>query len=412
METAIGAYLDVIFYVVGLATALLIFMPFSPMTIDLLMLPRGAQIAIHRHRHKLWAVVVVCFGLVLLRAALGMAAPGWLITVAVTAAALAFAFWSGYVPFVMTPPGEPKLLEIGEADALIDADETVLGMVVGGEARAYPRDSISRPHYFTDNIGGAGFIVSYCILCNSGMAFKAELNGRPLDLECVTAYNNNIIYLEAARGNYLQQLDGKVIAGPDVGAALEQHPVVQASWANWKALHPHTKLYYAPAATFRDKMVAAMLRVLIPVPRLAGRKTPWHRVRGKLDKRLPAMSFVFGVERGGEACAYPLEALRESPVVNDKLGGEPIVVMYDAARDVGAVYSRQVDGHVLTFNAESDGNGIVARDVETDTRWDVTGAARGGSLADRALVPLPHYNKLFWFSWALFKPGSRISPAD
>ena len=45
MENAIGAYLDAILYAIGLATALLIYMPFSPMTIDLLMLPRGAQIA-------------------------------------------------------------------------------------------------------------------------------------------------------------------------------------------------------------------------------------------------------------------------------------------------------------------------------------------------------------------------------
>ncbi len=412
MENAVGEYLDAILYGIGLATALSIYMPFSPMTIDLLMLPRGAQIAIHRHRHKLWAVVVVCFGLVLLRTALGMAAPGWLVTLAVTAGLLAFAFWSGYVPFIMTPPPEPKLFDAGEADTLIGAEDPVLGIVVGGEARAYPRDSIARPHYYADNIGGAGFIVSYCILCNSGMAFKAELDGRPLDLECVTAYNNNIIYLDAARGNYLQQLDGKVIAGPDTGAALEQHPLVQASWANWKALYPHTKLYYAPAATFRDKMVAAMLGVLIPISRLARRKSPWHRVRGALDKRLPAMSFVFGVERGGECCAYPLEALRQTPVVNDKLGGEPIVVFYDAARDVGAVYSRQVDGRLLTFNAERDGDGIIARDVETNTSWDITGAARGDGPAGRALTPLPHYNKLFWFSWALFKPGTRISLAD
>ena len=60
---------------------------------------------------------------------------------------------------------------------------------------------------------------------------------------------------------------------------------------------------------------------------------------------------------------------------------------------------------------EPGGGGVIARDVETDTSWDVTGAARGGGLADRALTPLPHYNKLFWLSWALFKPGTRISPA-
>ena len=67
------AYLDAILYAIGLVSAMLIYMPFSPMTIDLLMLPRGAQIWIHRNRHKIWAVVGVCFGVVFLRAITGRA---------------------------------------------------------------------------------------------------------------------------------------------------------------------------------------------------------------------------------------------------------------------------------------------------------------------------------------------------
>jgi hypothetical protein len=411
MEAASIPYLDAILYAIGLVTAMLIFMPFSPMTIDLLMLPRGVQIWIHRNRYKLWTIVGICFGLLLLRALGGMAGGDWLWVTIVTLAMLAFMFWSGYVPFVMTAPRNPKQLEIGEADKLFKPDEVVLGLVEGGEVRAYPRDAIARPHYFTDTVGGTKFFVSYCILCNSGMAFKAELEGRPLDLECVTAYNNNIIYLDSERGNYLQQLDGTVFEGPDQGKALEQHPVVQASWAEWKTLHPDTKLYYAPAATFRDKMVAAMLRMMIPISRLSKRKTPWHRIRGKLDKRLPAMSYVLGVEIGGETCGYPVSALRESPVVNDTVGGEPVVVLYDSGRDIGAVFSRRVDGRELSFKASAGADGVIARDSETGTGWDVTGGARGGELANASLAPVAHYNKLFWFSWALFKPGTRVNPA-
>lgn len=416
MENTVIPYLDAIFYAVGLLTVLLIYMPFSPMTIDLLMLPRHWQIWIHRHRHKLWSVVVLCFGLVALRGALGLGpdlAEGtdWLLTVAITSAVLAFMFWSGYVPFVMTPPRNQQLLDIEQADKLFKPDDVVLGLVKDGEARAYPRDAIARPHFFTDTVAGTKFFVSYCILCNSGMAFKAELDGRPIDLECVTAYNNNIIYLDPARGNYLQQLDGMVFEGPDAGKALEQHPMVQASWGDWKKLHPETKLYYAPAVTLRDKMVAAMLGMMIPISRLSRRKTPWHRIRGKLDKRLPAMSYVLGVEVDGECVGYPVEALKESPVIGDTVGGKPVVVLYDGARDVGAVFSRQLDGRTLSFEAESAADGIVARDKETGSAWDVTGAARDGELAGRALDPVPHYNKLFWFSWALFKPDTRLNPS-
>ncbi len=404
-----SAILDAVLYGVGLVVALVIYLPFSPMTIDLVNLPRGAQIAIHRSRRILWTITIAAFAALIVRGALGLASSAWLEAAVITVALLAIAFWSGYVPFVMTPPKNPRLMDADEADRVVKPDDVVLGLAEGGEAHAYPRDLIARPHFFPDTVAKTPFTVSYCILCNSAMAFRSELDGRPLALECVTAYNNNIIYFERGRGNYIQQLDGRVFSGPDRGKALEPYPLVQTSWAEWKRLHPETKLYYAPPATLRDKMVGAMLQMMIPVHRLARRKKPWHRIRGKLDGRLPAMSFVFGVELGGETCGYPVSALRDDPVLNDTVGGEAVVVFYDPEGDVGAVFSRQVDGRSLTFRkAEGRGEGIVAEDEETGSLWDLTGRAREGELAARTLDAVPHYNKLFWFSWALFKPETRV----
>lgn len=410
MENVILANIDAILYGVGLFTILTIFMPYSPMTIDLLMLPRGLQVGIYRHRRILWVIVYACLGAVLLRAAMGVSEPVWLTTILITIGMMAFMFWSGYVPYVMTPPAKPKLLDIAEADKILKPDEWILGVVNGDDARAYPRDTIARPHYFPDTVGGEKLTISYCILCNSSMGFKNQLDGREIDLQCVTAYNNNIIYLDPEKGNYIQQLDGVVFHGPDKGKALEQFPVVQATWEEWKRLHPNTKLYYSPAATLRDKMVAIMLGMMIPISSLSKRKKPWHRIRGKLDKRLPAMSYVTGVEINGEVSAYPISTLEETPVINDTVGGEPIVVLYDKNHDVGDVFFRKVDGRVLNFTRDGSGNAI-ARDEETGTLWDVTGTAREGQLANQSLQRVPHYSKLFWFSWALFKPDTRVKLA-
>ena len=413
----IAANGDAILYAIGLIVAMAIFMPFSPMTIDLLMLPRGAQIWIHRNRRSLWAIVIVCFGIELLRAVagqadiaelagiVGSAGETWSLVTVITVGMLVFMFWSGYVPYVMTPPANPKILGVAEADKVLKPDQVVLGVTSDGEARAYPRDTIARPHFFRDEVGGRSLMVSYCILCNSGMAFKPELDGRPLNLSCVTAFNNNIIYLDEDRKNYIQQLDGKVVEGPDVGKTLEQYPVVQTSWAEWKTLHPETKLYHSPSATLRDKMVDLMLRMMIPVPRLARRTKPWHRIRGKLDKRLPAMSFTLGVEIGDDACGYPIDRLKQGQVVNDEVGGEPVVVVHDARVDVSEVYSRRVGDRVLTFEPADN----VMQDRETQTRWDISGNAVDGELSGQSLTPIPHYNRIFWFSWALFKPHTRVN---
>ncbi|HUW38257.1 MAG TPA: DUF3179 domain-containing (seleno)protein [Rhodocyclaceae bacterium] len=439
---SLSVFWDASLYVIGVLAILLIYLPFSPMTIDLVNFSRDLQVAIYLRRHVLWTIGGVALGAVVLRGLMcvlgahgafdsaggkpdlldvawllgssyGMLVSpdtGWFWTVLVTIAVFALLFWSGYVPYVMSPPGRHQILTVAESDAILCPDDIVLGLVVDDEARAYPRDTIARPHYFKDTIGKTPLTISYCILCNSGVAFKSALEGRELDLKCVTAYNNNIIYYEPARGNFIQQLDGKVFHGPDVGKSLVSYPVVLSTWRAWKQRHPETKLYHAPAVTLRDRLVARMLQTLIPISKLSRRSKPWHRIRGKLDLRLPAMSPIIGVEINGDACGYSLDDLRRNPAFSDTVGGEPIVVFYDIEHDVAAVFSCKLDtGLTLNFVAvDKRGTAAIARDRETDTLWSVAGKGLDGPLSGRILAAAPHFNKVFWFSWALFKPSTRV----
>lgn len=422
----IDVLLNLVLYLIAMGAILTIFLPFSPMTIDLILVSRERLIAIYRNRHILWIIGALAFGLLLVRSALAEWLPDtavaqaiggggalWFWVAAGSVGALAVAFWSGYVPYVMTPPSKVEILSPAEADRSLSPDDTVLGLLHGGQARAYPRDQLSRPHYVKDTVAGTPLTISYCILCNSGIAFKSELGGRPLDLMSVTAYNNNIIFLDPERGNFLQQLDGRIIDGPDKGKQLESLPLLVSSWREWKQLHPDTKVYFAPPTGLRDRMVDMMLQMMIPIDKLARRDEPWHRVKGSLDTRLPAMSFVFGVELGGERCAYPVSGLEREAVVNDTLGGEPLTVFYDERHKLGSVFSRRQGGRDLTFRrAAGEAGAALAKDDETGSEWDVHGHAVSGELAGAQLTEIPHFNKLFWFSWALFKPGTRIASVD
>ncbi len=425
-------YFEMTLYFMGLITVLAIFLPFSPMTIDIINISRDAQITIYRRRHLLWSFAVLCFGIVLLyglnglldnSSAFGSAkwfseslvSPDtlWLRVTLITIPVLVLLFWSGYVPFVMSPPNRHRLLALADADKIVGANDMVLGLVLGNEVRAYLRDEIARPHYFLDTVGGVPLTISYCILCNSGFAFISELDGKPLNMRCVTAYDNNIIYYDQASGNFIQQLEARVISGPGKGKSLNTLPVMLSSWGDWKLLHPDTKLYSAPPTTIRDKMVGLMLQMMIPISKLSRRSKPWHGIHGSLDPRLPAMSLVLGVEINSDSCAYPVAALRDDPVLEDTVGANPIVVFYDGKLDVGGVYSRQIDAMNLTFHrAAKPGTSVVARDQQTGTLWTVSGAAHEGPFAGKSLKPVPHFNKLFWFSWALFKPATRIMASE
>lgn len=422
--------LNLALLIAGLGALLWAYLAFSPMTRDLVaFLSRDQQINIFRYRKIYWGVGITCLAVVFLRVLFGFADPEangvltqgalllgrahwlWLLPLAGGSVVVALLYWAMYVPVVMAPPKDHRLIDREKADAFLKSDSVVLGIELEGEAKAYPRDLIARPHWFNDELGGRPLMVSYCILCNSGQAFVPVLkDGRRLNLRNMTAFDNNTIYHCTKTGNFIQQLDGRVIRGPNEGEVLESFPVIMARWDEWKRLYPNTSVYYSPPHTFRDRFTQRMLMKMVPLSKLAARDKPWHVVRKKIDPRLPAMAFVFGAELNGEFVAYPVTAMRQTPVVNDVVGGAPIVVLYDKEHDIGQIYRRNVGGQILTFLdvTPPDGGSLVVMDSETGSTWNVSGHALSGLLETETLKPAPHWNQLFWFSWAAFKPGSRV----
>ena len=72
-------------------------------------------------------------------------------------------------------------------------------------------------------------------------------------------------------------------------------------------------------------------------------------------------------------------------------------------QDFSAAFSRQINDQILTFTLEGD----TIKDQETGSTWNVLGLATGGELAGTQLTAVISINH-FWFSWAAFKPQTRI----
>lgn len=122
---------------------------------------------------------------------------------------------------------------------------------------------------------------------------------------------------------------------------------------------------------------------------------------------------VLGVGRKGEFCAYPLRMMSYHHVVNDHLGGPPILVAFDPESGAGAVYDPTANGDTLNFDSAGTRNGQpTLRDRETGSIWSlITGEALSGKLEGRKLVRIPSLI-LTWKKWAKLHKDSYVLKED
>ena len=109
-----------------------------------------------------------------------------------------------------------------------------------------------------------------------------------------------------------------------------------------------------------------------------------------------------GLQLHGHKClAMPME-FRAGLATLEALDAGTIA----GGRDVGtaAAFSRQIDLQELNFIYQGDR----ILDEQTGSQWDVFGRAVAGELAGARLDPVVSVNH-FWFSWAAFKPETRIN---
>lgn len=122
---------------------------------------------------------------------------------------------------------------------------------------------------------------------------------------------------------------------------------------------------------------------------------------------------VIGYRSGGEAYAYPVNILDFHEFVNDDLDGAPVLITYCPLCFSGVVFSRDLDGDVLTFGNTSAlyMSDLVMYDHQTGTYWfQVGGEAVVGPLSGSHLPLLPS-TTITWGEWSrLFQRAGRPNP--
>jgi len=307
----------------------------------------------------------------------------------------------------------PNFVSVGEADGWLKPQEPVILVQVNGDSRAFPIQIVIWHEIVNAEIGGLPLAVTFCPLCNTAIAFERRLDGQVLDFGTTGRLRfSNLIMYDRQTESWWQQATGEAVAGQFAGQQLVFYPASIVAWESFKSAYPDGQVLSRETGYNRDygrNPYAGYDDV---------NQTPFLYTGPTTPDLLPPMARVITVVLNDVAVAYPYSVLQTVGVVNDTVAGTALAIFWvpgtvsplDASgvaggRDVGSanVFKRDLDGKLLTFTTKQ---GQIV-DQATNSTWNVLGQASAGPLAGKALTPVVAINH-FWFSWAAFRPDTRV----
>lgn len=305
---------------------------------------------------------------------------------------------------------EPQFITQQSADWLAD-NEPVVALEINGHARAYPLQILMWHEIANDTVCDVPVAVTFCPLCNSAIVFDSRVGDEVYDFGVSgLLINSDLVMYDRTTESLWQQFTGEGIVGDHAGDQLSFIPSSLISFADFKELYPDG-IVLSRETGYRRQYGTN------PYAGYDSTTRPFL-YRGDIDPRLNTMARVVGIVYDGEAVAYPYAEL-SGDVVNDTVAGRDLVIFHvfgtasalDTNRipdgeDVGAtaVFNRNLDGEVLTFSIDADGEIV---DDQTGSIWNLAGVAVSGDLEGSELEELIHTDH-FWFSWAAFYPGTAV----
>ncbi|WP_036230294.1 DUF3179 domain-containing protein [Marinobacterium jannaschii] len=258
---------------------------------------------------------------------------------------------------------QPRFEAAAIAVRWLGDDALVLGLEIGGEARAYPLAIMNWHEVVNDRIADRAVAITYCPLCGSGMAFDAAVAEDNLQFGVSgLLYNSDVLLYDRQSESLWSQLRSEAISGPLAGTRLTSLPLQQMTLGEWRRLHPDSQVLSRQTGHQRNYSRN-------PYAGYDSSEGLYFPVAFSSQKYHPKER-VLGISLGGKHKAYPYSELSRSGLteIRDQLGGQQLLVRYNP----------------VTASA---------------TAFDPAGQ------------PLPAVT-VFWFAWYAFYPDAALYKAD
>lgn len=311
----------------------------------------------------------------------------------------------------------PKFISVQEFEALYNIgylnELYVVGTVVKGVSRAYPRDILNWHEICNDEIYGSPFSVTFCPLTGSAIAYDTTSIGGSTLGTTGRLYENNLVFYTRTTDDWYSQMLSVIIVGESLGKSLPIIPVVETTWQSWKALHPDTQVLSRETGYLRRYDDT-------PYPGYRNLESIWFPTTYSISAapfnlyHQKDLTLVLNID--STTFLYPYFELSKSPVVNHQQNGSDtsIVVVYDSSNNLAIPFNTSIDSPLvveplLTFSqankADYDNSDTmdlpVFRDKQTGSLWNFNGVAFRGPLEGMRLSQVPAYSA-FWFAATSF----------
>ncbi len=132
-------------------------------------------------------------------------------------------------------------------------NEPVIGLDIGGDARAYPLRILIWHEIVNDVVGDRPVTITYCPLCNSAIVFDRRVGARLLDFGTTGKLrNSDLVMYDRQTETWWQQFTGEAIVGELLGTELKLVPARLESFGEFRARHPQGRVLVSSQSISRS----------------------------------------------------------------------------------------------------------------------------------------------------------------
>ena len=288
----------------------------------------------------------------------------------------------------------PVFAGIDESRFMSDSD-TVVGVEINGEAKAYPLFILVWHEIVNDRVGDVPVSVTYCPLCYTSQVFERVIDGQEVEFGTSgKLYNSNLLMYDRFTESYWSQALGLAVTGELSGYSLDLIPFDIITWGDWKALHPDTVVLTTDTGHIRSYATDPYgsyytePRIMFPVE---------HR-----DDRMHPKEVIIGLHQNDVYKAYGQNDIESNVIINDSVGETPVLVASLFSQN-SRIFDRTVDGEILDFAYRDD----QILDSQTNSKWNYDGIAVSGHY-DGVKLKRMAIEPGFWFEWVAFHPNTLV----